>query len=350
MMRQKSLGCALIGPGNFGRNLAGGLLRNGRARLVGVLGVTPAESAAGAADLGGRAYNDLAALLNDKDVEAVLIATPSSTHADLAVQAAGAGKHIFCEKPMALTVAECESMIAAARQAGVVLMIGQVQRFVPLLVEVRRLVQVGTLGRPVAASLRWHDLLQRRPGSWYQNRGQVGSMLHQNGVHEIDWWRTVLGEVAEVFARPAPATIQAGLDFPDAVIASLRFENGCIGQLSACMTTYVQQHDGTIQGTNGSLSFSLTDGTLQWRDRLGAGESRHQEDFPIKVGSRGAMEIELGGFLEAVLDGKPVPVSGEEGRANIEVIQAAMISMVEHRPVTLPLPQNQWDRRAYLEV
>jgi len=112
------LGCALIGPGNFGRSLARALQEDARVRFAGVLGATRDESAAGAAELGGRAYASLDELLRDDRVQAVLIATPSDTHASLAVAAAGAGKQIFCEKPLALTVAECDMMIAAARQAS----------------------------------------------------------------------------------------------------------------------------------------------------------------------------------------------------------------------------------------
>ena len=193
------LGCALIGPGKFGRELAQALQEDGRVRFTGVLGATPQESAAGAAELGGRAYAGLEALLGDAAVQAVLIATPSYTHAELAIAAAGAGKQIFCEKPMALTVAECDAMIAAARASGVALVIGQMQRLVPLLAEARRLVQAGTIGRPVSLLMQRHDLLQRQPDSWLQRRAQVGGVLHQSSVHELDWLRTLLGEVAEVF-------------------------------------------------------------------------------------------------------------------------------------------------------
>src|SRR5262245_6650904 len=221
-----SLGCALIGPGNFGRSLAQALRDDERAVLVGVLGATAEESQAGAAALGGRPFPGLDALLRAEDVQAVLIATPSDTHVDLAVLAASAGKHVFCEKPMALTVAECDAMIAAAARAGVALMVGQVQRLFPLLAEVRHLLHGGAIGRPVAMLMERHEVLQRQPGSWLQRRAQVGGLLHQSSVHEFDWMRTLLGEVEELFARTAPMTIQAGLDFPDAMQVSLRFHDG----------------------------------------------------------------------------------------------------------------------------
>src|SRR6187399_2858516 len=100
-MNQKTsgeLGCALIGPGNFGRSLARALQEDPRVRFAGVLGATRAESSAGATELGGRAYSSLDDLLGDATVQAVLIATPSDTHYALVVAAAHAGKQIFCEK------------------------------------------------------------------------------------------------------------------------------------------------------------------------------------------------------------------------------------------------------------
>jgi len=106
---RQELGCALIGPGNFGRSLARALQEDARVRFAGVLGATQDESAAGAAELGGWAYTSLDELLRDDAVQAVLIATPSDTHAELAIAAAEASKQIFCEKPLALTVAECDA-------------------------------------------------------------------------------------------------------------------------------------------------------------------------------------------------------------------------------------------------
>jgi myo-inositol 2-dehydrogenase/D-chiro-inositol 1-dehydrogenase len=352
---KRSLGCALIGPGNFGRGLAQALVEDERVRLVGVLGAKPAESAAGAELLGGRAFRDLDALLRDDDVQAVLIATPSDTHANLAVAVAGAGKHVFCEKPMALTVAECDTIIAAAARAGVALMIGQVQRYFPLLAEVRQLVCSGELGRPLATLMYRHDLLQREPGSWLQQRARVGGLLHQSCVHELDWLRFMLGDVIEVFARAAPATIQPGLDFLDAVEISLRFAAGCVATLSACMTSYVQQHGGAVQCANGGVAFDMHAGTLRWGAAQGGGIAAVREpplrraDFERDAGHGIATRAELRAFVDSALGQAPVPIPGEEGRANIEVIQAALISIVERRPVALPLPESEWARRIYLE-
>jgi len=246
-------------------------------------------------------------------------------------------------------VAECDAMIAAAERAGVALMVGQVQRLFPLLAEVRRLVHEGMVGRPLALLMERHELLQRQPGSWLQRRAQVGGILHQSSVHEFDWMRTLLGEVDEVYARAAPATIQAGLDFPDAVQVSLRFRGGCVATLSACMSGYVHRHSGVISGAEGSLEFSLVEGALRWRTRDGRGDERRCDEFTF-AGHTLATRAELRAFVDAVLGRAPVLIPGSEGRANIEVIQAALISLADRRPVALPLPPEQWVRRAYLEV
>jgi predicted dehydrogenase len=342
------LGCALIGPGNFGRSLVQALSDDTRAQLVGVLGATAEESQTGADALGGRPFASIDALLHADDVHAVLIATPSDTHVDLAALAASAGKHVFCEKPMALTVAECDAMIAAAERASVTLMVGQVQRLFPLLAEVRSLVHAGAIGRPVAMLMERHEVLQRQPGSWLQRRAQVGGLLHQSSVHEFDWMRTVLGEVEEVFARAAPVSIQPGLDFPDAIQCSLRFQSGAIATLSACMTSDTHRHGGAISGVEGSLEFSLVEGALRLRTRDGRSDEQRRDEFTF-AGHAIATRAELRAFVDAALGGATALIPGSEGRANIEVIQAALISIADRRPVALPLPPEQWGRRAYLE-
>ena len=343
------LACVLVGPGNFGRGLAHALLEDERVALAGVLGATADESAAGAEALGGRPFATLDALLRANDVRAVLIATPSSTHADLAVACAQAGKHVFVEKPMALTVAECDAMIAAARASGVALMVGQVQRLVPLLADVRQLVQVGTVGQPISVQLHRHDMLRRQSGSWLQRRELVGGVLHQSGVHEIDWLRTAFGEVAALFASPGPATIQAGLDFPDAVELSMRFASGCVCSLSHNMSSYAEGHAGTIHGTTGGIAFDLRAGTLRLRNIEREDVDVQRDDYILGAGHAIATRAELRAFVDACLGLAPPLIPGEEGRANIEVVQAALISIAEGRPVALPLPADQHARRAYLE-
>lgn len=344
------INCALIGPGNFGRGLAHALQEDERVHFMGVLGANAQESAEGAEALGGKGYDSLDTLLADDALQAVFVATPSDTHAELVADATAAGKHVFVEKPMALTVAECDAMIDAAERTGVKLMVGQVQRYFPLLAAARDLVLTERIGRPATALMYRHDMLRRTSGSWLQRRANVGGLLHQSCVHELDWLRFALGDVSEVFARATPVTIQTGLNFPDAVEISLGFSSGCAATLSACMTSYVEQHGAIIHGTKGGLRLDLLAGTLDWRDDAGNGESLHHDDFVRGAGHRAATRQELRAFVDGVLDDAPIPIPGEEGRATIEIIQAALISLADRRPVALPLADDQRERRAYLEL
>jgi predicted dehydrogenase len=115
------------------------------------------------------------------------------------------------------------------------------------------------------------------------------------------------------------------------------------------MTSYVWQHEGAVQGTSGSLAFSLSEGTLRWRDSRGDGDDLRRDDFQLSPGAGLAIRAELRAFVDAALGLAPVLIPGEEGRANIEVIQAALISLAERRPIALPLPESEWARRVYLE-
>jgi predicted dehydrogenase len=184
-----------------------------------------------------------------------------------------------------------------------------------------------------------HDMLRRAEGSWLQQRARVGGVLHQSTIHDIDWLRTVLGPVAEVFSRAAPATIQKGLDFPDAVQTSLRFQNGCIATHSACMTSYVEYHGGAVFGSDGSLAFSLTDGTLRWANAQGEHEEIRRDNYTM-IGHTTAIREELRAFVDAALGLASALIPGEEGRANVEFVQAALLSMSEKRPVALPLTER----------
>ena len=112
-----------------------------------------ADAAAQAGNHGVRVYFEVAALLADGDVPAVIVATPNFTHKRIVLDALAAGKHVFCEKPMALTVADCDEMISAARSAGRKLMVGQVLRLITVFAEVRRLVKEGAIGEPRAVRI-----------------------------------------------------------------------------------------------------------------------------------------------------------------------------------------------------
>jgi len=152
MHTQLNLG--LIGAGGIGRHLAWQLRPLSEARLAGVYDADPALAQHAAEELETAAYESLDALLDASEIEAYILATPPHTHYELGMQVLQRGKHLFCEKPLALTVEHCDAMLDAARQAGVQLMAGQVLRLFPLFWQSKQWLQEGVIGEPIAVSLQ----------------------------------------------------------------------------------------------------------------------------------------------------------------------------------------------------
>ncbi len=322
---------ALVGCGSHGMSL-------GR-RFAGIPGVrvtvTPDtdfdRAEAAARELGARPEYDPVSACASADADAVVIATPNFTHRALAEAAVSEGKHVFCEKPMALSVEDCDAMIAASHRAGVRLMVGHMQRLFPLLAEVRHSVHSGALGEPVAVSVTRRDYLVRPPG-WLREREKVGGVLFQSSVHEIDWLRSVFGDVARVYAQAAPQHIQTYLDFPDTVFLTLGFSDGTLGALQACMSDHVEAYSGQINGTEASLHFDLHRGEITLgRDP----DDRRTITVPdgslsTAYGPAGTEIVES--FVGWLREDVPPPVTAWDGRQAVAVACAAERSLETGRP------------------
>jgi predicted dehydrogenase len=326
----------VLGCGRFGRALAMGFARTPRVRVVACADVDPAAAAACAAALGARAMSP-EELLAAPGVMAVAVATPSATHRSCVEAALAAGKHVWCEKPMALTVADCDAMLAAAARSGRCLTVGHMQRHFPLLAAVRAEVHAGAVGRPAAVSLTRREFLPRGPG-WLRQRALVGGLPFQSSVHEFDWLRTCCGEVVRVYAQGVGAPLQPQLDFPDAVFVALAFANGCIGALQACMTDFVRAYRGEVNGPDGSLHFDLVAGAY----RLGRPDGGVRGvavpggswDETYEAGSRRARSD----FVSWVLDGTEPAATALDGRQAVAIASAVSESLARGRPVDVSPP------------
>src|SRR4051812_10955489 len=234
-MTNRTVGVALIGSGRMGAFHAETVaLRLPAARLAAVADPAPgaAERLAGA--LGAdRAYSDLAQLWEDPAVEAVVIAAPARSHADLVVAAAGAGKHVFCEKPMAVTLPDADRAIDAARAAGVVLQVGFNRRFAADWRAARALLDAGTLGTP--PPLR---PLPPHPGGFDASRVLPDTIFLETLIHDFDTLRHLNpgGEAVEVSAV-GDALVEPGWrdrGLLDTAVVTVRFDNGAMAVAEAC--------------------------------------------------------------------------------------------------------------------
>src|SRR5690348_8185055 len=244
---------ALIGCGRMGAFHGATIARRlPGARLIAVADPAPGAAARMAETLGaGRAFADPADVFADAEVDAVAIAAPPRFHADLVVAAASAGKHVFCEKPMALGLADAERAIDAARTAGVVLQVGFNRRYAPDWAAARALLDDGRLGTP-----RLLRSVTRDPGGFDPARVAPNTIFNETLIHDFDALRFLNpgATAVEVFATATalvePEWKDRGL--LDTAVVVVRFDNGAVGTAEACFeASYGYDVRGEVLGSGG---------------------------------------------------------------------------------------------------
>jgi myo-inositol 2-dehydrogenase / D-chiro-inositol 1-dehydrogenase len=337
----RRLRVVLVGAGRAGAVHALNLADyTARAQVTGVVDASEEAAAALAAQAGGCAtWTSLEDALAAAEVDAVVISTPTFTHHELTVSAARAGKHVFCEKPMALTVNECDEMIAAAAAAGVVLQIGFMRRFQPEFVEARRRIETGELGAPMLIKS-----LTRGPGlppPWAWDLSRSNGMLAEVNSHDFDCVRWLVGSelervYAEVANRKGAARGVDTPDFYDNAVVSLRFEDGTIGTIDGiCPADYGYDARVEVVCEDGLLVIGELRGQaiLEVRDRdVGTVVPLHRT-WPERF--RDAYRAEIRAFVESSLEGHEPRVGGHDGRAAVAAVRAANRSWREGLPVEL---------------
>ncbi len=322
----------LVGCGGMGRSLARQLITIETARLVGVTDLSAEAAAALAAELGTRPFPTAEALLAEEGLDAVLIASPGYQHRPLTELAAARGKHVFVEKPLATTLADCDAMLAAASRFGIRLRVGHVLRYYPCWWQVLELVRSGTVGTPWAVTTTrisggWGGAAQ----PWRNSLEMSGGILMEVNAHEIDFMCQICGDVERVYAE-ADRFGDDPADYPNLCLVSLRFKSGAVGMLHSSSVAAVSDLSGKIQGA---------DGTILYRDGFAAGGEiryarRDDEPRTIRIGDievENPIRRELRLFVESVLERQPEPISGLEGRRNVEIAVAAYESARTGRPV-----------------
>ena len=240
-------------------------LDNKSAQLIGFFDVNQERAADIASQYGGRAYKSYQALLADPSIDALSVLTPNFTHAEIAIAALRAGKHVLCEKPMATTLADCEAMAAAARETGRKLMIGQNQRLAAAHQKARELLQAGAIGEVItfqtgfshSGADQWS--IDGR-SSWFMDRSRscFGAMADL-GVHKTDLMVYLLGSPI-VQASAVIGTLQkkypdgTPITVDDNAFCTFVMRNGVTGTMHASWTNYGREDNATsLYGTTGAM-------------------------------------------------------------------------------------------------
>ena len=325
------IGVALVGSGRMGSFHGESLAR----RIPGARLVAAADPAPGAAERLGadRAYTDPAEAFADPAVDAVVIAAPARFHADLVVAAARAGKAVFCEKPMALSLADADRAIDAPRAAGVVLQVGFNRRFAADWQAARALLDDGRLGTP-----RLLRSVTRDPGGFDPSRVPPDTIFNETLIHDFDTLRFVNpgAEAFEVYAAAdalvEPAWRERGL--LDTAVVVVRFSNGATGIAEACFeAAYGYDVRGEVFGSGGMAT--MGDGRRTGMVFSGAAGRTVETARSDQELLAGAYVAELAAFIAAVRDGTPPVVGGEDARAALAIALAAAESVRAGRPVRI---------------
>ncbi|MEY2567499.1 MAG: hypothetical protein QOE35_2028 [Actinomycetota bacterium] len=320
---------ALIGSGTIARRAHLPALKEAGADVVVFASRSLASAEAAASDWGGgEVTDDWHSVLDRTDIDAVDVCTPNRLHAEMAVAAAAAGKHVLVEKPLAPTVEEADRMVSAADAAGVLLMPAQNLRFAPPLVAMRAAVGDGRIGTPVAVRSAFGHAGPEGwapDATWFRDADQSGGgALLDLGVHIADLVRAVLADdVVEV-----SALLQGGEGgVEDAGVAILRFAHGATGTLHASwMVRPGPDLQLTVFGTDGTVHLDArTPPTLLPGD---GGE-------PQRLTVPETTDNPYAAFVRAVERGEQPPVTAADGRAAVAVIAAAYESAASGTTATV---------------
>lgn len=314
------LGVGLIGAGGVAKNHIAAWLKQDDARVVAVADADPERAAEAAAALGIERWTaDYRELLGWDGVEAVDICTTEATHGQIASDAAGAGKHVLVEKPIATTLEDSDRIIAAAHGAGVQLMVAQTYRFYDHTVSAKEVIDSGEIGDPIyvrysAGSGFWRQ-------DWTGNRispTDTGGNVVTNGVHATylcNWW---LGARPISVYGQAQNITSSHLEMNDYFMITVKYDNGAIAVVDASranMPRSSQLSSITILGTEGEI----TTGGLRDSQWVHSDDGLRSFSFSIQNG----FDREIAAFVSCIQDGTEPPVTGEQGRLALEMCLAA---------------------------
>jgi 1,5-anhydro-D-fructose reductase (1,5-anhydro-D-mannitol-forming) len=310
--------------------VAPAMVKSAGSRLAACLGSSPEKGRVFAERFGvERVHDDLEALMHDPGVDAVYIALPNALHHAAVLAAARGQKHVLCEKPFALRVTHAREMVAACRDAGVILRIAHQLRLDTALLRVREIVRSGRLGRLVALSLERASGLGVRT-SWRQDASQSG-VIFDVGVHLLDLIPWVSGQhFVEVSAFTHPDRRRGEPD--DTITVLGRLDADCHAVARATREIASAESNLIVEGSEATLITSAlrfaTEHVIHVRDRAGMTEER----FPASP----AYELEVLAFEAELRGERSLLPDGEDGVRTVAVTQAVLQAIDERRSVAVP--------------
>jgi predicted dehydrogenase len=326
-----------IGGGMVSDGHIAGMLSDKRVQIVGVADVDPSARDRVAGLYGVSTFSDYRPMLEKSDV--VFICTPNCVHRPLTLEAVAAGKHVICEKPLAMNSTEAEEMVAAADNAGVRLFVAENFRYVPEIIRLRKVILSGEIGRPfLCLSCFIGDEYKRMndPRNWKCTREKSGGgVVIDNGPHMLDSLYWLFGEVETVSAIGGRLSVDASNKEEDSAQILFNFKNGVMAN---CSLTFAARHNGfpggyvgfgvriDVNATDGSVHTTVGDGILTVHN----GERVHLRG--PQLGEPRSMNQD---FISAILGEDEPLVTGSDGLYVMRMVDACYKSMRDGRSVAL---------------
>lgn len=346
-----SIGFGIVGCGMIAGFHARAIAELRGAKLVAV-STSREENGRRIADLalGCQVYTDYEKFLKHAGLDVVIICTPSGAHLEPAISAAAAGKHVVVEKPLEVTLARCDRIIAACKSAGVLLCTIFPSRFSPANLALKRAINAGRFGRLTLADtyVKWYRTQEYYDsggwrGTWKLDGG--GAFMNQ-AIHNVDLLQWLAGDVAEIVAFTGTLAHER-IEVEDVGVAALKFQNGALGVIEATTAAYPGMLKRTeIHGTHGSAVVEQ-DSIRTWQfakpvrsdaallEQFGSGsQSTGGAGNPAAISHAGHRE-QLKDFVAAIRKGTAPVVTGDEGRKSVEIILAIYAAAKNGKSVSL---------------
>jgi len=322
-----------LGTGAIAKTHAAAVAKVEGARLAAVYDASPQRAAELAGQYHAVQCDTLEQLLGFPGLDILYILTPPHVHADQITAACEAGIPILCEKPLTLSLAEADRAIQAARQHGVPLMTGQTHRYHPLASRAKELLLDGSLGDLVAAWSHRLTTLAVTPGSWLSQRAVGGGLALQYALHDLDWERWLAGEAATVSAQEAHTNPE--IDIEDNLWALVQFQNGSSGSVGVSWTCQDAYTERGVIGSRGNLRI------VNQRHLIGqiAGGKKIDINLGDDYDWFDVFVRESRDAIERVRSGQPFAITGEDGRATLELGLAVQKAAMTRRMISFPLQE-----------
>ena len=354
MEKNKILRFAVIGTSDMANYHMNSVVSHKNTELVAICDIHPERITPRAIEHNvKKTFTDYKEMLKDPDIDAVIVCTPDFVHEEMTVEALKAGKHVLCEKPMALTMEECERMVEASKKYSPKMMVGQICRYTPAFKLAKQLIEQGEIGELYAVESEYaHDYKYASPGvdNWRRDPKHPREGFIGGGCHAVDLLRWIAGNPTEVVAYANRKNLT---DWPvdDSTFSIMKFPNDVIGKVYVsigCKRDYTMR--SVFSGTKGTIICNNTDISLTiFKEDVPSAASLfpdHPTDRPNLVRYELNVPVnnhntsgELDELVDCILNDKPVKTTAEEGAATVAVCRAAVESSKTGKIVQVKYPK-----------